>query len=62
LSRVAALCHRGGMPASESNMSLFEASFDPARDRAHVTGAGKRISRAIAQSLVNGSRRRCRTG
>jgi len=50
------------MPASESNMSLFEASFDPARDRAHVTGAGKRISRAIAQSLVNGSRRRCRTG
>ena len=33
-------------------MSLFSTPFDPARDRALVTGAGNGIGRAIALGLV----------
>lgn len=33
-------------------MSLFSTPFDPARDKALVTGAGNGIGRAIAQGLV----------
>jgi 3-oxoacyl-[acyl-carrier protein] reductase len=49
---VAALRYRGGIPTPESDMSLFSAPFDPARDTALVTGAGNGIGRAIAQGLV----------
>jgi NAD(P)-dependent dehydrogenase (short-subunit alcohol dehydrogenase family) len=38
--------------APESDMSLFSSPFDPARDRALVTGAGNGIGRAIALGLV----------